>query len=682
MSLLAVMAGGLSGWLLNEAMSSFQLAGRVQAAVEVAGLLLAVPEKLAAERVVTVDRLLEENVADAAARAKVAAARQDADATMAQATDLITTMRYPGAAEQLKILAQVRSDVQSWRGKADAMMGLPKAQRDPGFFGAYVGSTVGSLAALDQALDRGDISAAQQDGMMMDLVELARRGWQVRSLVAARTGPLIVTMNTGTPIPPPLLERLLGTDSALAETWRTIDSIARRLSDIEGLGAKLSEARSRFDPTDANYRSVVEAGRHGGVYPMQPMEFGGAAVRGGVAALTLRDAALAFARERTATNRHAAAFGVAAAGFSLALIMLAVALVLMLLSRRIVSPMVAMTDLIGQIARHDYSVVIPGQSRSDEIGRMAMAIEALRLGALDAQAAAAEQARERAVREQRVARLETLLRAFESKTGAMVQALASAATDLEATARTMSGTAETTDEKAGTVARAAEEASAGVAALAAAAEQLTASISEITGQVGRSAQTASQAATDAKQTNVTVQALADEASKIGDVVELINSIAGQTNLLALNATIEAARAGDAGKGFAVVASEVKNLATQTARATEQIRTQIGRIQTTTQQAVDAIEGITATITEVSAISDGIAAAMGTQGAATAEIARNINQTSDAVRAVTATIGGVSQAASGTGMVAGAVHGAASDLSRQSQALAGEVTTFVNDVRAA
>ena len=65
------------------------------------------------------------------------------------------------------------------------------------------------------------------------------------------------------------------------------------------------------------------------------------------------------------------------------------------------------------------------------------------------------------------------------------------------------------------------------------------------------------AVSEADRTNATVQGLFKDAASIGDVVKLINEIAGQTNLLALNATIEAARAGEAGRGFAVVAAEVK-----------------------------------------------------------------------------------------------------------------------------
>ena len=67
------------------------------------------------------------------------------------------------------------------------------------------------------------------------------------------------------------------------------------------------------------------------------------------------------------------------------------------LLRRIVSPMVAMTDVIDRIARHEYDVVVAERDRTDEIGRMAKAIEALREGAVAAKRAAEAVKQEHAV---------------------------------------------------------------------------------------------------------------------------------------------------------------------------------------------------------------------------------------------------------------------------------------------
>lgn len=64
-----------------------------------------------------------------------------------------------------------------------------------------------------------------------------------------------------------------------------------------------------------------------------------------------------------------------------------------------------------------------------------------------------------------------------------------------------------------------------------------------------------------KAENAIEQAKAVE--KINSLTEDIMEISSQTNLLALNASIEAARAGEAGKGFAVVATEIGSLSTQT-----------------------------------------------------------------------------------------------------------------------
>jgi methyl-accepting chemotaxis protein len=353
-----------------------------------------------------------------------------------------------------------------------------------------------------------------------------------------------------------------------------------------------------------------------------------------------------------------------------------------LIGRSIVNPITLMTAAMRRLADHDMTTEIVGLGRKDEIGVMAGTVQVFKDNMIKADQAAAVEQVERAAKEQRATRLEALVRDFEAKVAQLVGLLASSATEMEATARSMSETAAETTQQAGSVAAAAEEASVGVQTVAASAEELSSSIGEISRRVAQSAKITEKAVADARRTDATVRALAEGAQRIGTVVEMIRNIAGQTNLLALNATIEAARAGDAGKGFAVVASEVKGLAGQTAKATEEIAAQITQLQTETTQAVEAIKGITAVIEEVSAIATAIASAVEQQGAATNEIARNVQQTAASTREVTSTIAGVSQGAAGTGAAAEQVLSAAGELSKQAETLSTEVSSFVSSVRAA
>ena len=354
----------------------------------------------------------------------------------------------------------------------------------------------------------------------------------------------------------------------------------------------------------------------------------------------------------------------------------------MWLDRTVTARVIKLAGIMRQLARRDYGFDLPCATRSDEIGDMARAMDDCRTGLKQADALAATQATEQASKAERGRRLDALTGGFESKVGQMTGVLASAATELQATAQAMSGTAGTTSERAEAVMVAANQASGNVQTVAAAAEQLVASVREITRQVAQSAAAANKAVADAHQTQETVRMLAEGAERIGHVVNLINGIAGQTNLLALNATIEAARAGDAGKGFAVVASEVKALASQTARATEEISTQIGQIQTATQNAVTAIGTITETIGRVSETTAAIAAAVEEQGAATQEIARNVQEAAFGTQAVTQNINAVSHAAEETGEGARSVLSAANNVTRQMETLDGEVRSFLSGVRAA
>ena len=271
---------------------------------------------------------------------------------------------------------------------------------------------------------------------------------------------------------------------------------------------------------------------------------------------------------------------------------------------------------------------------------------------------------------------------LESKVKGVVDTVASASTEMQSTAESMTATAEQTSNQATAAASAAEETTTNVQTVASAAEEMSNSISEIGRQVDQSSDIAGKAVEEAERTNETVQSMAAAAQKIGEVVKLISDIAEQTNLLALNATIEAARAGDAGKGFAVVAAEVKSLANQTAKATEDIAGQIGAMQSVTGEAATAINTIGETIKEISEIGTTISAAVEEQRAATQEIARNVQQAAQGTGEVSANIASVNQAATEAGESARHVLSASGELATQSEMLRGEVDGFVQQIRAA
>jgi methyl-accepting chemotaxis protein len=344
----------------------------------------------------------------------------------------------------------------------------------------------------------------------------------------------------------------------------------------------------------------------------------------------------------------------------------------------------ALSVSMQELAEGNFAVVLPGLGRKDEIGDVAQAVENFKVKAAERarDEAEAKIKQDQVAAQQRKADMIKLADDFEGAVGEIVETVSSASTELEASAGTLTATAERAQELTTMVAAASEEASTNVQSVASATEEMSSSVNEIGRQVQESARMAGEAVDQARKTNDRVSELSKAAARIGDVVELINTIAGQTNLLALNATIEAARAGEAGRGFAVVASEVKALAEQTAKATGEIGHQISGIQAATQESVNAIKEISGTIERLSEISSTIAAAVEEQGAATHEISRNVQQAAQGTQQVSSHITDVQRGASETGSASSQVLSAAQSLSSDSNRLKLEVGKFLNTVRAA
>ncbi len=342
---------------------------------------------------------------------------------------------------------------------------------------------------------------------------------------------------------------------------------------------------------------------------------------------------------------------------------------------KIAKPLTQLGERMGTLAKGNLDVDIEGQSRGDEVGTMAKAVQVFKDNALALKESETRAAEQRRVTEEERARNEAAKAEAARQIAMVVEGLGGGlerlakgdltyrVTDawaaeyrkiqddfngaIEQLQTMMSGIARSTSE----VSNAAAEISTATTDLSQRTEEQAASLEETSASMEEIAVTVKKNAENAQHANEltrNTQGVADRGGevvahaveamsrieessrKISDIISVIDEIARQTNLLALNAAVEAARAGEAGRGFAVVASEVRSLAQRSSQAAKDIKDLIVSSSGQVQEGVELVNRAGASLKEIVESIKAVAEIVGDIATASLEQSSGIEQVNKAL----------------------------------------------------
>ena len=324
-------------------------------------------------------------------------------------------------------------------------------------------------------------------------------------------------------------------------------------------------------------------------------------------------------------------------------------------------PLKRLTQAIKKINNGE-TVLIPFQTKKDQIGILAGALENFQAALTDLQA---EDRRKKTER--------TLIQDLVQKSSGLIDGLQKKATAMKDTAEELSLLASDTENQTHEATRSATRTVEQTHTVSGSTRQLQSAVADISDQVSKQTGLISDINAVATASRQDILELTRASEQINEIVHIVKNLAGETKLLALNARIEAARSGTAGKGFTVVAGEVRELSLQTEAANEDIAVKIESIQKVSRTIIENTRMIETRVEKLMEASRNISSAVEKQSLVTGGIAQNVQAAGLDIKDVSERISRVREAAQST-------HRFAKNVQSCSEEIAAELTMLLTETQ--
>jgi PAS domain S-box-containing protein len=331
--------------------------------------------------------LLDGGPAGTGALAELALREADTDKMIGVAWDRLKRAGLSDAPELHGDLMQLHQSLDALRGTAAAQVARPLAQRDAGFRAVYISAMFDIGEALSGLNAR---IAAIIGGLAPEIAgnsTLARFAVEMRDYVGRRSNFMVAMVGASIPVTTKQIVAGAELTGRVRQMWKLVETQSIIHPFPPAVTKAIDAVRSTyFGELETLYGEIFQAGITTATYPIGPEDLRRKNIAAAVPIFDIARLSISDGQARAKKIRSAAlrSFGVAVIAL-IATLTIAVG-VFVGFDRRVGKAVLALTDVLLRLADGDHSVVVPSRDRDDEIGRIARAVETLKVRSNEATA--------------------------------------------------------------------------------------------------------------------------------------------------------------------------------------------------------------------------------------------------------------------------------------------------------